>query len=804
MRAAGEQETEMLVGSRRKLGPWLVASLIAAVLAVVGAGPSHAATGDPVLINEVLASHTGTDDTEYIELFGTPGQSLAGLSLIVVEGDAFDPGRVDRRFDFRPFHAIGPNGFFLVGNCAGLGANYGTTPDTSIFTNYLENSSLTVALVETASAPSVGDQVSGSEVVRDSVALDDGDAGDTFYFGAPVIGPDGPFFPAGARRVADGIDTDVAADWVVAAFSLGAANTPTGGGFDGCAPIPLTIPEIQGDGQFSDYQGEVVITAGVVTAISAAGFDGFIQDPTGDGDAATSDGIFVDDFQRLSGVAVGDLITIQGAVEEQQFGNALPLTRINNPILLSIDSNGNPLPAAVQLTDQPDTSIADTIDLLERLEGMRVEVSNAFVVAPTNGFGEFVLLTNEDAKNGSGYEPGLKQMLLRSTGPNEVDYNPERIMVDDLTLDDAIVVQAGDKVKTVVGPLDYAFGNYKIQPTDHDIVALPLPSASPLSVRNGPAGDTAITTFNVENLFDLVDDPIKDDIGTGGADTPEELETQLAKLALAVEIELQLPEIMVLQEVENTGIAQELGDRVNAATGTDYVATSFETSDGRGIEVAFVWDANRVSLLEAFQLSGPDVEAAFGPTSPSPGREPLYGRFEIGGEVVHIVGNHFKSKGGDDPIFGIASSQGLPFERVTEVQRRAQAQVVRDFVDDAILDADPGAKVMVTGDLNDFEFGEPGEVPDHPVGILEGSGGDHPLTNLVNLMRQDQRWTYVFDGNSQVLDHMLVNDALLDDFESVNILHFNAPVPAPLEGDGSTALRASDHDPIEGRFDLGA
>ncbi|MDP9272207.1 MAG: hypothetical protein M3O93_01535, partial [Chloroflexota bacterium] len=70
----------------RPVGLSLVAALIASVVAMAGA--SHAATGDPVLINEALVSHTGTDSTEYVELFGTPGASLAGMSLVVVEGDA--------------------------------------------------------------------------------------------------------------------------------------------------------------------------------------------------------------------------------------------------------------------------------------------------------------------------------------------------------------------------------------------------------------------------------------------------------------------------------------------------------------------------------------------------------------------------------------------------------------------------------------------------------------------------------------------------------------------------------------------
>lgn len=376
-----------------------LARLLVAVPASLLVMTAQAQTTSGVLINEVLASHSGTDDTEFVELFGAPGTSLSGLSIIVVEGDAFDAGAIDRRFDFRPFHALGSNGFFLLGNCGGLPANYGVTPDASIFTNYFENSSLTVALVETASLTG-STHVTSSEVVRDAVALTDADTGDLFFFGAPVIGPDGPFFPAGARRLVDGVDTDTAADWVISDFTLPGANNPVGGGLNGCAPLVVTIPEIQGSGQFSPFQGETVETTGVVTLISADGRDMWIQDPVGDADPATSDGIFVDDRDRLfPAPEVGDLVSITGQVEELQFGTALPLTRINNPDpdLFSILSTGNPLPGAVPLVDLPNESVTEGIDFWEALEGMRVSVTNGFVVAATSQFGEFGMLTETDA-----------------------------------------------------------------------------------------------------------------------------------------------------------------------------------------------------------------------------------------------------------------------------------------------------------------------------------------------------------------------------------------------------------------------
>jgi predicted extracellular nuclease len=292
----------------------------------------------------------------------------------------------------------------------------------------------------------------------------------------------------------------------------------------------------------------------------------------------------------------------------------------------------------------------------------------------------------------------------------------------------------------------------------------------------------------------------KDDAGS--TPEPDELETQLTKLAMAIEVELELPEIIVVQEIENQAIAQVLADRVNAAAGTSYVATSFETSDGRGIEPGFLWDDDRVDLLAAFQLTDAIVDgvsAAFGPDSASPGREPIVGLFDIEGNVVTIVGNHFKSKGGDDPIFGV----NQPFTRITEVQRKLQAQVVRDFVN-MIFEEDSDAMVMVAGDLNDFAFSEPGEGPDNPIAIIEGSGDEVPLYNVVAEVKEAERFTFVFDGNSQVLDHMLISPALLETFVAADMLHFDASYPSDLESDPTTPLRASDHDPLEGRFKIRA
>jgi predicted extracellular nuclease len=908
---------------------------------VLAAGP-----GD-ITVNEIMQNPDAVFDSdgEWFEVYNPTG------SAVDINGWTIKDNDFDSHVIANGGPLLVPAGDYIVlGRNADFNTNGGVTVAYQYTGFFLGNSADEVILLD------------ASLVEIDRVEYD---GGATF--------PD----PTGASMslLDPSLDNNVGANWCESDTPFGDGDHGTPGSANSCtptAPVPLTIMQIQGDGRYSPFQGYDAETSGVLTLITANGRDAWIQDPNGDGDPATSDGIFIDDFNTLSPQPqIGDLITVKGQVEELQFGNSLPLTRIDDTVLVEINSSGNPLPAPIELSDLPDEVMQEGELFWEPLEGMLVSVRNAPVVAATSRFGEFGMLTKTDAKPGSGFFPRQQQILVGelSQDPNVLDYNPERIAVDDATLDDPIVVRPGDRVRSLVGVVDYTFSMYKLQPSSYDVKTHNLPNL-PASNRSGPNGNTVITTFNVENLFDLVlntptpidvfgqvgfdpgsswgppstqnntlrrkpvicqgdtdgSDPFDpavewdgfgqdniDDLGShtetcgtatelfiseyvegssnnkaieiyngtsfdvnlatsgygvdiyfngnttpgttiqlagtlaagdvfvladdgaaqaildvadqtstanffngddtvilrqGGKDdagstpTPEELETQLTKLAMAIDVELRLPEIIVTQEGENTAILQELGDRVNAATGTDYVATSFETSDGRGIEAGFLWDANRVGLLDAYQMSGPDVEQWFGPTSPSPGREPIVGVFNVEGQEVTIIGNHFKSKGGDDPLYGV----NWPAFRVTEIQRKGQARVVRDFAS-GILDADPGALVMVTGDLNDFQFGEPGEnaigdEPGHPLSILEGGAGEVPLTNLLELEKPPEVYTFVFDSNSQVLDHMLVSPALLNYVVAADILHFNAGYPSDLGADPDTTLRASDHDPLEGRFTL--
>ncbi|MFV2056471.1 MAG: hypothetical protein ACC707_08375 [Thiohalomonadales bacterium] len=567
---------------------------------------------------------------------------------------------------------------------------------------------------------------------------------------------------------------------------------------EGMTADSVTIMQIQGRGQFSEYVNTQVETHGIVTLYTKNGANFWLQDAKGDDSRETSDGIFVAAGAfPPSGIKpdTGDLIRIVAEVQEKKFGTALPLTRLRRVKQIDVLSKGNVFPAAVKLTLLPSESIEQGIAFWESLEGMLVTLSDARVVAPTTRFGEFALLSKPNRTHGSGYYADSGHLLLRSLGEQAVDYNPERILVDDGTLQRPIIVRPGDEVVSLLAVVDYTYSNYKLQPLQftldvHEIEKDPIRRPSS---RDSDAQELTLATFNVENLFDLLNNPGKKD----RRNTPSELELEikLNKLALAIQHELALPDILVVQEIENIAILKTLAKRINSQAQSGYEAVSFESSDVRGIEVGFMWNKSRVELKSAQQMAGAKVTQAFGMESTSPGREPLIGLFEFNGVEITVIGNHFKSKGGDDSLFGM----NQPPQRNSEVQRKLQAQVVRDYVD-SILEANINASIVVTGDLNDFQFAEPGEGSDHPVAILEGKKQAFELSNLIEKVKPAQRFTYVFNGNAQVLDHILVSRALLDNIKKVEIPHFNSNAPATLVSDPNTPRRSSDHDPIRASF----
>ncbi len=565
-----------------------------------------------------------------------------------------------------------------------------------------------------------------------------------------------------------------------------------------------TVHEIQGASHVSPMVGRCVAgVSGVVTALlgSRKGQAFWVQEPIGDGYPATSEGVLVTAFEGLPQVAAGDVVHLKGRVQERSWRFELPVTRL---VASGLDIVGrdHDLPAPVTLgaggLEIPQPEIASpglrtfdstryAADVFESLEGMRVRISNPVVVGPTSRHGEIVVLAD-----------GGRDAALRTSrgGIRLLDdnANPQRVVIDDRLVHDPPELAVGDTLaEPVEGILHYSFGSYKLLNTRPLTHVVPGGLGRERTSLRGDAAHLRVAAFNLENL--------------SAASSDE----KFRRLALVVAGNLGSPDILAVQEVQDdSGPADDgtvsaaetlrrLADAIEVAGGPRYEARSVDPADnadggqpGANIRTAFLFNPKRVELVDRTGCGeGTRVDVADGPSlTCSPGlvdpgnpvfaaredgrggsRKPLAAEFRFAGRRLFFVNLHLASKGGDDPLFGRRQPPKTP----SEDRRNAQTGVVAEFVG-ALLTRDPEAGVVVLGDLNDFEASE-------PLATLEGAG----LEDLVVRLPLDDRYTYVYLGNSQVLDHILVSPSLAGGAE-VDIVHLNAEFP--------TADRASDHDPV--------
>lgn len=610
--------------------------------------------------------------------------------------------------------------------------------------------------------------------------------------------------PAGALALSATI-SDAQARSSTAAIALTVIDT---------TPGALRIHDLQGAAHRSPREGQQVSNVpGIVTATRGNGF--YLQDPIPDGDPATSEAIFVFTGSAPP-VQIAQSVLVSGRVTEFRPGGStssnLTTTEISSPLVIVL-AVGQALPAPVVIgvggrvpptalidddaTGDVETSgsfdvATDGIDFWESLEAMRVQVDDAVVVGPTSDFGELVVL----AQNGAGAGPRSARggVLLQ-----EADFNPERIIIDDAILAGTPQANVGDHLPgAIIGVIDYSFGNFKLAFTQ------PLPpvlaDGATRETTSLVAGGTQVTvaTYNVENL-----DPS---------------DQTFAAHAAVIVGNLGAPDILCLEEVQDDNGAvnasdpvvtagvtlQRLIDAISAAGGPSYAFRVIDPVDdqdggqpGGNIRQAFLFRRDHVAFVD---LPGGDAITpiavlAGGQLSISPGRilpalgspdaeafersrKPLVGEFThlVSGRRLVVVANHFNSKGGDDPLFG----RFQPGARPSEVRRHQQARLVNAFAAE-LLAADPGVALVVAGDFNDFEYSE-------TLAILAGS----VLHNLEALLPANERYDYVFEGNTQTLDHLLVSANLLAAGAEFDSVHINAEF----------ADQISDHDGLVARLQL--
>ena len=809
---------------------------------------SAAAEPQPLVINEILVSTSGADP-EYAELFGTPGASLAGLSLIGIEGDdQSSNGSIDFRYDFAPDATIGDNGFFLLATAL-VQTTYGVAGNVLIADNSFENSSATYALVETASL--TGSSITGSEVVVDSVALTDGDD-DPGLLGAPVVGPDGTFLPAGAGRIQDGVDTDSASDFVILDFNNDPlVNTPTAGTFGGTGggdtgggdavtidSEPTLVSAVQGSGDVSPLVGRQVVIEAIVSgdfqdgdadeSRSLGGFYVMEELADRDADASTSEGLFIyEGGDTALDVAEGDRVRVLGTVEER-FGKTV----------LRVDTVRVEEPGAVAdvQTLAVTTELPD-VEGREALESMLVTIAEPLTFSESFDYEDFQQATftadgpvyqytqlfAPDAAGNAAYleEVADRSILIEDgTGGRRSDFDPI-LEPDGDPFTDPAQARMGQTLTDLTAIMDYDFGAYRLRLPQSETFDLEE-EANPFPETPADVGsDYKVASLNVLNYFTTLDDGSLTDIGLAprGAESPEELERQTAKLVSI--IEGLDADVIGLLEIENDfaggGFALEtLVFELNASAGFsqwDFVDPGREFVGDDAIAVAFIYDTTTTRLIgDAAILDTPEFldplgDATSGDSYNRAALAQTFEDIESGGQFTAAI-NHFKSKGS---LTGAAADEDQgDGAGSNDATRTEAARLLAEW-----LATDPTGSGdedrLILGDLNAY-------AQENPIKALEAAG----YTDLARALEGEDTYSYRFSGQIGTLDYALANDPLLSQVTGATHWNVNSDTPVffdynlddtftspnilrPTDQglfDGADPSASSDHDPVLVGLDL--
>jgi len=805
---------------------------------------------DPIspVINEFVFNHTGTDTNEFIEVFGDPNTDLSALTLIVVDGDAGSTGTVDFTISLGMTDA---NGYWSTGYVD------------SVF----ENGSQTALLVRDWSGETGNDIDDNDDGVidnplwtrvEDDVSVDDGGAGD-FAYSMTVLDEafddadfDSNFAPGGASRIPNGTDTNTSADWARNDFNgagipaLDPGTPEFGEAFNTegrenqlvpeTAPTELFIHDIQGTTDTSPEAGNTVTVQAIVVgdfqdgdgdaARELSGFYLQEEDADADGDALTSEGIFVFDDTFGVDVNIGDLVTVTGTVTEF-FGE----TQIGSVTSVIVDSTGNPLPTAASISlPSAGTSTAQDGDLqadLEAFEGMLVTFADTLSVTEMfqlDRFNEIKLsqggrleqFTNFSSPDVAGYAAHLDDIASRTITYDD-GLNIQNAYVGLLdgfgpVFSTATDIRMGDTIDNLSGVLDYKWAGssssqatWRVRATqdgensfDKVNVREPMP--------DDVGGSLKVASFNVLNFFN------GDGMGGGfptprGATDAAELARQTDKLVNAL-IDLDA-DIIGLNEIENDGFGaesaiQELVDALNTGLGVpgayDFVDPGLAAVGTDAITTGFIYDTRTVDLAAgtSVEILDDTVAGGLGFTTPlfdgvNTNRNTMAATFEelANGEMVTVAVNHFKSKGGSGTGLDADQNDGAGNWNF----RRTQAAEALD----AWLDTDPTGSgdtdFLIIGDLNSY-------AQEDPVIFLEGE-----YDNLFDTFGITSPYSFVFDGQAGALDYGFSSSSLTAQVSGITEWHLNADEPDaidynldfgrdPAYFDATVPFRASDHDPL--------
>lgn len=777
------------------------------------------APSSPVLvINEIDYDQPGTDAAEFVEITNT-GDAAADLSAVQLEFVNGTGGGATVYNTIQLGGTLAPGDHYVV--CANAATVANCDLDDAPDTNFIQNGAPdAVALL-----------VDG--VIVDTVSYE-GDTGAPYTEGSGTGLEDSTVAGIGISRCPDGEDTDRNnADFVPAAITPGEPTSPT------CGLTYSLISTVQGAGASVATPGivsvDAIVTADYQSSDQLRGF--FIQeeDADGDGDAATSEGIFVFCSGCPVDVSVGDRVSVTGNANEF-FGMSQISATLDTDI--TVLSSGNPLPSPTDV-DLPASGSTRDAATFEAVEGMIVEFTDTLVVSEyfeLARYGQLVLTAGERPRQFTdSNEPDIAGYAAFLD-----DLNRNRIILDDDNniQNDAIgtvdepyfwprpglsndnLVRGGDSIDDLTGVLHWSFAGqagtdaWRVRPVE-EVFDYSFTSNNPRTdAPDEVGGSFKVASFNVLNYFTTID--------ARGADSQRELDRQREKIASAI-CALDA-DVVGLIEIENNGPVA-IGDLLNGTNGVNancgeyaFIDTGVVGTDE--ITTAFVYRTTTATPIGDFAVLDSSVDARFNDERNRPALAQTFVETATGGEVTVVV-NHLKSKGSSCADIGdsdVADGQGN-----CNVTRAAAAAAMVDW-----LATDPtGAgtnNVLIIGDLNAYRNEDPIDAIEAGADDVASTADDY--TDLLDSLIGPSAYSYVFDGQLGYLDHALAGAGIVGEVTGVTVWHINADEIPVFDyndeiRDGSAEAsferesgvlpiyepnpyRSSDHDPVIVGLDLNA
>jgi hypothetical protein len=556
-----------------------------------------------------------------------------------------------------------------------------------------------------------------------------------------------------------------------------------------------------------------------------------MQDPTGDNDITTSDGIFVFTSSAPT-VAVGDSINVTGNVSE--FDGA---TEMGSPLTVSINTHGNTLPAAVDLASQaykPSTSVtggpcnittptaADGYQAsnFSCLDGMLITIGSATVTGATFGSGSdgvtqgipqglYAVVTGTprpfrepgaqfpglggsipvwdgDPEIFEVYYPGLPAFPPSGTALTDYVYNAGT------TFSLTGVIQAFE-FSDSVSPF------YEIYPTTMSVIDAVTPDELVKPVALATPDTFTVGTQNFLHFFNATADGSENNghfndtcAGTGASDTcpkPLEYAARVAKWTKVICEELKSPVVLDLEEVENRSVLSDLASSIATACSTNYVPYTMPGNDVSGINNGFLVRSDvSVTSVTQFYLNSMTTNCSGGGTCLLNDRPPVLLRGSWNGYQFAVLAIYDRS------LSGLGNITQGPFT----------------------LTGEPAVPLIVAGDFNAYQFTD-GYVD--VTGMIAGTAVQNqnlywftgnaadtdvatytpPSPTLVDsgiAADQNERYSFQFDGYVQEIDHILLTRTGWKDFIRVSNAHGNADVSeaSTVILDDTTPARSGDHD----------